>query len=222
MRTLIVGDVHACSHELDALLRETNPNRVVLVGDLFTKGPDPVGVWERIRIGGFESVLGNHDARLLQAARGKRRRDVHAHRVVQLLTQADQHWQGFVASLPLFIHLSHADQRFTVVHAGMHPSGRRKKTRRRTALHVRKWPRDKAKHPYWWQVYQGKRGVLYGHDAKMGLNRVVRKGLPDLIGLDSGCVYGNPLSGYLLEAGRIVQVPAHRVYCPVRRSTKRV
>ena len=28
------------------------------------------------------------------------------------------------------------------------------------------------------------------------------------IGLDSGCVYGGELSGYLLEEERVVQVPA--------------
>ncbi len=48
-RTLFVGDVHGCADELDKLLRKARPTRVVLLGDLFTKGPDPRGVWSLIR-----------------------------------------------------------------------------------------------------------------------------------------------------------------------------
>jgi hypothetical protein len=44
--------------------------------------------------------------------------------------------------------------------------------------------------------------VFYGHDAVRGLQVH-----PGSVGLDSGCVYGNPLSGFLLEEERVFQVP---------------
>ena len=64
-RTLFVGDVHGCSRELKKLLKKTRPTRVILVGDLFTKGPDPAGVWKLIRKHDAEAVLGNHDIAVL-------------------------------------------------------------------------------------------------------------------------------------------------------------
>lgn len=35
-RTLIIGDVHGCSRELQRLIRNVQPTEIYLVGDLFT------------------------------------------------------------------------------------------------------------------------------------------------------------------------------------------
>lgn len=48
--------------------------------------------------------------------------------------------------------------------------------------------------------------VVYGHDAGRSLN--VRKWS---IGLDTGCVYGRELTGYVVETGEIHSVPCPRV-----------
>ena len=37
-----------------------------------------------------------------------------------------------------------------------------------------------------------------------------RDGRPYLLGLDTGCVYGNQLSAYVLEEARLVQVPSQQ------------
>ena len=50
-----------CSEELASLVQLVQPTQVYLVGDLFTKGPDPLGVWEPIQAFEMKSVLGNHD-----------------------------------------------------------------------------------------------------------------------------------------------------------------
>lgn len=50
-RTIFIGDVHGMLDELDALtakLSLTEGDRVVFVGDLIDKGPDPVGVVRRV------------------------------------------------------------------------------------------------------------------------------------------------------------------------------
>ena len=57
MRTLIVGDVHGCSIELGEMIRKTQASRIILVGDLFTKGPDPIGVWNLIQKYHIQSTL---------------------------------------------------------------------------------------------------------------------------------------------------------------------
>lgn len=205
---LVVGDVHGCAEELAQLVRQVQPDRVVLVGDLFTKGPDPAGVWAQIRDGAFAATLGNHDERLL-AVLDARREDDAAAEVVARLDSADPAWAPWLRDLPLF----HEVAGFTVVHAGLHPSGDLDATTREMALYLRRWPDDRDLHnPFWYQVYQGSRRVIFGHDAVRGLVRVERQGRPHIIGLDTGCVYGGKLSGYLPEEDRIVQVPARAVW----------
>ena len=49
MSTLIVGDVHGCAKELELLLQAVRPTELLLVGDLFSKGPDPKGTWELLQ-----------------------------------------------------------------------------------------------------------------------------------------------------------------------------
>jgi bis(5'-nucleosyl)-tetraphosphatase (symmetrical) len=80
---------------------------------------------------------------------------------------------------------------------------------------MRQWPPGQRDAPRWHTVYAGERRVVFGHDAIGGLVRVERDGGPWVVGLDSGCVYGGQLSGYLVEQDRLLQVPAARVYQPV-------
>ncbi len=184
-----MGDVHGCAEELRQLLEEVQPTRIVLVGDLFTKGPDPIGVWELIREHDCEAVRGNHDQHVLDRPES-----------VVLPEQA----HSWLASLPLF--LLEAD--LTVVHAGVHPTLGVAGTSAAMALSMRFWPPGSQRH--WYEDYRGTNTVVFGHDARRGLVRRDR-----IVGLDSGCVYGGRLTGWLREEDRLVGVPAARVYCPV-------
>src|SRR5580692_7866895 len=73
-RTLIVGDVHGCRAELEALLdviRFTTGDQLVLVGDLLARGPDSLGVLDVVRRVGALFVRGNHEEKLLTWHREK-------------------------------------------------------------------------------------------------------------------------------------------------------
>lgn len=209
MSTLIVGDVHGCASELAQLVAVVRPRRVVLVGDLFTKGPDPVGVWRQVSKRGFAATLGNHEVRLIKAVDGKRR-DPAALWCSRALTRADPDWLPWVRSLPLTIKVAGV----TVVHAGLHPSGDIGRTKAKMATNGRFWPYSAGPEaPHWWQVFKGTQRVVFGHDAVHGL--VVRRrpdGSPWLIGLDTGCVYGGSLTGYIVEEDAVVSIPAERAY----------
>jgi predicted phosphodiesterase len=198
MRTLVVGDVHGCSAELAALIAQARADRVVLVGDLFSKGPDALGVWRQIRDQGIEAVLGNHDARLIERKT----------KLGEALDAADPAWRTWTEALPLFVDAAG----FTVVHASLHISGKLSKTTRHMALYQRRWPGARTSDPFWYDVYRGERRVIFGHDAMRGLIRRERKGKPWIIGLDTGCVYGGALTGYLVEEDFVLAVPAARPY----------
>ncbi len=194
MRTLFVGDVHGCPIALRRLLAEAHAERVVLLGDLFAKGPDPRGVWEIIRDLGAEAVLGNHDERMRKV--WSTDGDSAHHRACRALPDEARAW---VEVLPLFLH----GPGWTAVHAGVHPLRGAEGTDRRTALVVRRWPDDeRPDNPFWWELYGGETRILYGHDALRGVQHHART-----VGLDSGCVYGNALSGLILEEDRVLSVP---------------
>ncbi|MEZ4322503.1 MAG: metallophosphoesterase [Myxococcota bacterium] len=201
-----MGDVHACADELATLLDLVEPTTTVFVGDLFTKGPDPAAVFWLAHT--HAAVLGNHDERLLALLDGRRRDDPMGRAVIKRLDRAAPPWREWTRSLPLF----HEVAGFTVVHAGLHPSGELPLTTRKMALIMRRYPMKDPEAPFWWQQYTGERRVIFGHDAIRGLVRVEREGRPWLIGLDTGCCYGGALSGYVVEEDEIVQVPAAKRY----------
>ena len=70
-RVIMVGDVHGCLDELDALLAKLQyspeADDLILVGDLVGKGPASLGVLDRARsLPRCHCILGNHDWTLLR------------------------------------------------------------------------------------------------------------------------------------------------------------
>ena len=192
-----MGDVHGCSAELEALVDQAEADDLVLVGDLFTKGPDPLGVWACIQQHRARAVLGNHDAHVLR--RWQRFSDV--------LPEACRAW---LAELPLFLDVAGV----LVVHAGVHPLQGRAGTTREMALTMRRFPEPDG--PFWYDAgWAGPTCVVFGHDAMRGRVRREVAGRPVAVGLDSGCVYGGELSGWVPETDELFVVPAARAYRPV-------
>lgn len=72
-RLVFVGDVHGCKNELRQLLDEVSFNEesdhLVLVGDVLSKGPDNVGTLDELIRLNATSVRGNHEDRILTAAK---------------------------------------------------------------------------------------------------------------------------------------------------------
>ncbi len=129
-RVIVVGDVHGCAEELDeliALLQLSGSDRLVFLGDLMDRGPDPVGCVRRVRELGAEMVLGNHDEKHLRW-----RKHDHARRTTgkknpiryfdetmakQNLALSDDD-MAWMASLPLSLDLG---GKWRAVHAGLEP-----------------------------------------------------------------------------------------------------
>ncbi|MBM3265087.1 MAG: metallophosphoesterase [candidate division Zixibacteria bacterium] len=215
MRTLFIGDLHGCAEPfrrlLDTLSFDSATDRLFLTGDAFTKGPDPAGVWRLIGETGATMVLGNHDVNTLEWLREYvrgRQSDVRTpdgHYTVDALSPVAGPVFNWLKSLPLWIE----EDRFLLVHAGINPEKGLKNTSRDEFLAIRTWPPTGGLvGPRWHDALptDGKL-IVFGHDAPGGL--VVKRrtdGTPYVIGLDSGCVYGRSLSGYILEEDRIIQV----------------
>ena len=144
-KTLVVGDVHGCSVELEELIHQVQPTTIILVGDLYTKGPDPLGVWSLIQQYKIEAVLGNHDEWLIAQVE----KNPH-HQIIQALNHSQSNWLDWLKNRPLFIE----KQGYIIVHAGLHPSGSLEKTTKKMALFMRHWPQDTPECKPWHESYQ--------------------------------------------------------------------
>lgn len=218
-RTIVIGDIHGCFDELISLLKKAEfgaDDRVVAVGDLIVKGPanrEVLDLFNGDRR--FSSVIGNHDLAILNFWRGTIPQLKNSqHRTRLELEDERERYETYLASLPFMIDLgTHA-----VVHAGVRPgvSLRDQSLEDLTELRTMGSDRTSRKGTAWFEVYEGDKIILFGHwpSAKPRLG-------PRTIGLDTGCVYGNCLSGYILETDELIQVPARRVYDPPSRQFQR-
>jgi len=205
MSTLIVGDVHGCAVELGRLLKAVQPENLILVGDLFSKGPDPEGTWDLLQTWSARAVLGNHDDWFLQHWE-----DDDLPSPLRALRERFPSVRQWLTGLPLFLE----EEGCIVVHAGLHPQAGVRGTSREVALAVRRWPDDHNDLlPFWYDAgWSGPETVVFGHDARRGLVRREVDGHPVAIGLDSGCVYGGHLTGWIAEEDRLISIPASRAY----------
>jgi bis(5'-nucleosyl)-tetraphosphatase (symmetrical) len=219
-RTIFIGDIHGCAAEFRELLLllEFTPasDRLYLTGDGFARGPDPGGVLDLIIETGARSVLGNHDWKLVRCIEN---RENGAHPCekftasqtvcVERMWHRRAQFKLYLESLPISI----ISKDWMLTHAGVHPEKNSFGTDRRTAMLIRTYPNyDSPDDPHWYDLYKGKKLVIFGHDARGGLVRRERGGRPVCIGLDTGCVYGGRLSAFILEEDRIVQVQSKNMY----------
>lgn len=215
MRTLIIGDVHGCLSELKELLEKLNyqqgSDRLIFVGDVVNKGPDSLGVLKRIQSLSAEVVLGNHELGFLNYLTGNdfgAGRSATFKRLEVELGREKSVWAQWMSELPLYIE----EKDFIVVHGGIVPGLRLSETPAKLLTRIRSWDGkgeniNSPDDPAWYDFYKGEKLVVFGHWAAKGL--VVRD---NVIGLDSGCVWGGSLSALVLPGRQIVQVKAHKVY----------
>lgn len=122
----LVGDVHGCALELEALLEQVrfDPTRDELwsLGDLVNRGPDSLAALRLWRDVDGRAVLGNHDLYALLARSGRRPRRRDELDALFRSEQADE-LLGRLRQQPALVHLE-GDERVReawIVHAGLHP-----------------------------------------------------------------------------------------------------
>jgi hypothetical protein len=214
-RTIVIGDIHGCYDELVTLLEKVAlgaDDRVVAVGDLVVKGWKNREVLDLfIEDKRFRAVLGNHDRALVRYLRGKKDslKDSQEKVLAELEEDLERYFL-FLQALPPMIDLgSHL-----VVHAGLRPGVTLSKQKVGDLTELRTLGKDRTsrKGVPWYDVYDGERVVLFGHWPAPE----PRRG-PRAIGLDTGCVYGNRLTAYIIETEELLSVKARRAYDPPKR-----
>jgi Calcineurin-like phosphoesterase len=200
-KTVFVGDVHGCRDELDALLAKvgfSRGDRLVMVGDLVVRGPDPRGTLDLLRDLGARAVRGNHEDRLLAYHAAPEAVPLNSASMLTARALRKRHW-AFLEALPLWIDLPEHEAR--VVHAGLAPGVPIEQQTPRTLMYVRCLdaagaPVEKRGAVLWGERYAGPPHVVFGHNARAE---------PQIhawaTGLDTGCVYGGELTALVLGDG---------------------
>jgi protein phosphatase len=229
----IIGDVHGCADELEALLlslgyapdesgtfRHEAGRKAIFVGDLVDRGPR---VTDTLRIamamvgaGTALAVPGNHDLKLVKKLRG---RDVQVqHGLATTLEQLDQETPEFREQVAQFLdalvsHYVLDAGKLVVAHAGMKAEmqGRGSGKVRDFALYGETTGEtDEFGLPVrynWAAEYRGAAHVVYGHTPvpePEWLNRTIN--------IDTGCVFGGTLTALRWPEKQVVSVSAARTY----------
>jgi hypothetical protein len=211
-RTVVVGDIHGCYDELQALIESVGlreSDRLICVGDLVTKGRKSREVLELfMKDARLSSVVGNHDRALLEYWKGERKKKhlkPAQRKCAKELKDERERYAAFFDTLPAYLDLgSHV-----VVHAGLRPgiTLAEQSLDDLTALRTLGPDRESRTGTPWYEDYDGDKTALFGHWP----SPTPRRG-PHAIGLDTGCVYGYKLTAYVVETGEFHSVPALRAY----------
>ena len=215
-RLYVVGDVHGCARELEALLAAlplARGDTLAFIGDYIDRGPDSRAVVDRLldleRSDDVATVFleGNHEA-MCKAYVGRGGQWAEAWRMnggAQTLRSYGLPAQAPGARVAEELPRAHVDffdrlvkhhavGRFLLVHAGIRPDRTMEEQEPEDLL----WIREEfigRRHPLPYTV-------VFGHTPQ----RRVLVDLPYKLGIDTGCVYGGRLTAIELAEGVIHQV----------------
>ncbi len=238
----IIGDVHGCRDELEALLsrlgyvpdddgvpRHPDGRIAIFLGDLVDRGPrilDTVDLVRRmVAAGSARAVPGNHDQKLVRALRGRNVQVTHGldRSLAEVGAIPEDRRQAEVDELIIFLdglvsHLVLDDGRLVVAHAGLKEDmhGRGSAKVRDFALYGETTGEtDEFGLPVRWNwaaEYRGAATVVYGHTPVPE-----PEWLNNTINVDTGCVFGGRLTALRYPERELVSVPAREAYAvPVR------
>jgi diadenosine tetraphosphatase ApaH/serine/threonine PP2A family protein phosphatase len=205
METIFIGDIHGCSREFSALLDHVSPgrgDRLILLGDLVNKGPDPAGVLQIFATVDCVCLLGNHDLDHLKWKGGG------IPKVESIVTKAlipaplyEKFLEEVVRMPPLF---ERSD--FIAVHGGLLNGVALSEQPLEVMTGDRNLSND------WKDEIILDRPLVAGH-KRYGSDQAV----PYIVegkfyGIDTGCVYGGCLTALRLPSGTLAQVRAERAY----------
>lgn len=206
MRTLVIGDIHGCYDELASMVDKFAPagsDRIFCVGDIINRGPFSDKCIRFVKENNIKTVMGNHEHWYIKSWPFEDN-SVESFNFRRLEIEEHLEW---MKSLPYYI----IDEDFIIVHAGFDPAVAFKDNSKDNLVSLRTLDRTGAP---WFDGYYGTKHIYFGHWAKLGLmfGKYVTA-------LDTGCVYGNTLSGYIMEENRLIQVPAKKVYHSIYEDT---
>jgi serine/threonine protein phosphatase 1 len=218
--TLIIGDIHGCFTELQALLDKAGlgeADAVIGIGDVVDRGPETpqvVNYFQKTR--NTMAIMGNHERKHVRAARHEVKLSLS-----QQISQAQfgatyQEALDWMSGLPLYIELEHA----IVVHGYFEPGIALEHQLPSVlcgTMGGERILRQRYDRP-WYELYNSDKPVIVGHYNYTHTDQPFIY-QDKVFGIDTDCVTGKALTGILLPSFRFVSVPSRgNMWMQVRRT----
>lgn len=222
-KVLIVGDVHGCLREMEELLQEAKskfPDQEILpifVGDLLSKGPFPVETLKKLQKIEHYAVRGNHDEAILRQVLSLKKEELYQLPPKYSWVPNLSDDIGYLRELPYTISIPSLS--VIIVHAGLVPGIPLTEQELTNMIIMRNFEKSREgtlsaaeltnEGEAWASFWPGPDHVYFGHDARRKLQKHAHA-----TGLDTGCVYGNQLTGAVVtkDSTELIHVKAKQVY----------
>lgn len=214
-RLIAIGDIHGCHKEFEDLLDKLDlkkDDRLILLGDLISRGPDSGKVVALAREYATASLLGNHELRHLNYRRTDDPSHLKKYDYDTMEQLRGKDWD-YLESMKL----TYEDEDLGVVfvHGGFLPDRPWQKQPARIVTRIQVVGPDGEPHkrsempdsPHWSTLWEGPPFVVYGHTPREDVVRTKWT-----LGIDTSCVLGGFLTAYVLPEKKIVQVKARETY----------
>lgn len=210
MRTIVIGDIHGCYHELKRLLRKLKDSgkynkktdKLIFLGDYIDRGDNSRLVVKLIRKmqknnKNVIALMGNHEDMLINYinngnidwAYNGANKTLNSYTGFESEFESDIEW---MKSLPLY----HKDKNFIYVHAGLDLKKPLNEQTRNTML----WTREE----FIYDTTKYNKRVIYGHTPSVaitGLNKPYT--FNNNISIDTGCVFDGALTALIIDNGKV-------------------
>ena len=208
-QTLVIGDIHGCFYELQALLDISglgDGDAILAIGDMVDRGPEtPQVVDFFLNTPIARALMGNHERKHVRAARHEVKLSLSQQISQVQLAQQYPAALEWMTGLPLFIELPEA----ILVHGYLEPGIDLEQ--QNPSVLCGTMGGDKILHERydrpWFELYESTKPVIVGHYNYTNSSApfVYRD---RIFGLDTDCVTGKALTGILLPAFEFVSVPS--------------
>lgn len=214
-RLIAVGDIHGCHKEFEDLLDKLDlkkDDRLILLGDLISRGPDSGKVVALAREYATASLLGNHELRHLNYRRTDDPSHLKKYDYDTMEQLRGKDWD-YLESMKLTY--EDEDLGVVLVHGGFLPDRPWQKQPARIVTRIQVVGPDGEPHkrsempdsPHWSTLWEGPPFVVYGHTPREDVERTKWT-----LGIDTSCALGGFLTAYVLPEKKIVQVKARETY----------
>ena len=223
MQTLVIGDIHGCYFELQALIEKAilgDGDSIISLGDFVDRGPETPQVLDFFQNApNTRALMGNHERKHVRAAKGELSLAISQNISRQQLEGSYADAVAWMERLPLFLELPEA----ILVHGYLEP-GMPIEEQNPLVLCGTMGGENILHERYdrpWYELYEGKKPVIVGHHNYNDTDQPFVYH-DKVFGLDTSCVNGKSLTGLLLPSFRLISVPSRgNLWAQIRRTYRR-
>jgi len=209
MQTLVIGDIHGCHYELQALLDKaglTDTDTIISIGDCVDRGPETPETLSFFKErSNAKLIMGNHERKHVRASR----HEVKLARSQQIsklqFGEAYPDAFAFMNELPIYLDLPQA----ILVHGYFEPGLPCEQQNPSVVCGTMGGERHLLTNydRPWYELYDGGKPIVVGHKNYSGTSQPFVY-QDRVFGLDTSCVLGKALTGLLLPSFQFVSVPS--------------